>query len=109
MGENVSPQSFLASKYLHKRSDNSIGKRPTSVSAFSFLSCALSANLDGSQDASIACIKHGPCQDLLQRLKNYDLSDEQVNPFEDIQNEDVEMEDRTELQIDEDEDVLIDI
>ena len=68
-----------------------------------------SANLDGSQDESIACIRHGPCQDLLQRLKNYDLSDDQVNPFEDIQDEDVEMEDRTELQIDEDEDVLIDI
>ena len=52
---------------------------------------------------------HGPCQDLLQRLKNYDMSDDQVNPFEDIQDEDVEMEDRTELQIDEDKDVLIDI
>jgi len=37
----------------------------------SFLSCALSANLDGSQDESIACIKYRPCQDLLQRLKNY--------------------------------------
>jgi len=37
------------------------------------------------------------------------LSDDQVNPFEDIQDEGIEMEDRTELQIDEDEDVLIDI
>ena len=84
-------------------------KLPKELIEKSFLSCALSANLDGSQDKSIACIKHRPCQDLLQRLKNYDLSDDQVNPFEDIQDEDVEMEDRTELQIDEDEDVLIDI
>jgi len=84
-------------------------KLPKELIEKSFLSCALSANLDGSQDESIACIKHGPCQDVLQHLKNYDLSDDQVNPFEDIQDEDVEMEDRTELQIDEDEDVLIDI
>ena len=79
-------------------------KLPKELIETPFLSCALSANLD----ESIACIKHGPCQDLLQRLKNYDLSDDQVNPFDDIQDEDVEMEDRTELQIDE-EDVLIDI
>ena len=57
----------------------------------------------------IACIKHGPCQDLLQHLNNYDLSDDQVNLFEDNQDEDVEMEDRSKLQVDEDNDVLIDI
>ena len=47
-------------------------KLPKELIEKSFLSCAPSANLDGSQEESIACIKHGPCQELLQRLKSYD-------------------------------------
>ena len=44
-----------------------------------------------------------PCQDLLQRLQNYEWNEDNVNPFENIPDEDKEMEDITELQIDQQE------
>ena len=40
-------------------------KLPRELIQKSFVSCALSTKLDGTEDGSIACIKHGPCQDLL--------------------------------------------
>ena len=42
---------------------------PTDVIARSFKVCALSTNVDGSEDDQIVCIKHGPCQNLLEKLK----------------------------------------
>ena len=44
-----------------------------------------------------------PCQDLLQRLQNYEWNEDNVNPFENILHEDKEMEDIAELQIDQEE------
>ena len=44
-----------------------------------------------------------PCQDLLQRLQNYEWNEDNVNPFENIPDEDKEMEDIAELQIDQEE------
>ena len=41
-----------------------------------------------------------PCQDLLQHLQNYEWNEDNVNPFENIPDEDKEMEDIAELQID---------
>ena len=62
----------------------------------------------------ISCIKHGPCQDLLQRLQNYKWNEDNVNQFEIIPDEDTEMEDIAELQIDQEdiegtEDIDIDV
>ena len=78
-------------------------KLPRELIQKSFVSCALSTKLDGTEDGSIACIKHGPCQDLLQHLQNYEWNEENVNPFENIPDEDKEMEDIAELQIDQEE------
>ena len=78
-------------------------KLPRELIQKSFVSCALSTKLDGTEDGSIACIKHEPCQDLLQRLQNYEWNEENVNPFENIPDEDKEMEDIAELQIDQEE------
>ena len=36
-------------------------KLPTDVIIRSFKVCALSTNLDGSEDDQIVCIRHGPC------------------------------------------------
>ena len=44
-----------------------------------------------------------PCQDLLQCLQNYEWNEDNVNPFENIPDEDKEMEDIAELQIDQEE------
>ena len=78
-------------------------KLPRELIQKSFVSCTLSTKLDGTEDGSISCIKHGPCQDLLQRLQNYEWNEENVNPFENIPDEDKEMEDIAELQIDQEE------
>ena len=43
------------------------------------------------------------CQDLLQRLQNYEWNEDNVNPFENIPDEDKEMEDIAELHIDQEE------
>ena len=74
----------------------------------------MSTKLDGSEDGNIACIKREPCQDLLQRLQNYEWNEDNVNPFEIIPDEDTEMEDIAELQIDQEdiegtEDIDIDV
>ena len=40
-----------------------------------------------------------PCQDLLQHLQNYEWNEDNVKPYENIPDEDKEMEDIAELQI----------
>ena len=44
-----------------------------------------------------------PCQHLLQSLQNYEWNEDNVNPFENIPDQDKEMEDIAELQIDREE------
>ena len=44
-------------------------KLPEDIIKKLFKVCALSTSLDGAEDAEIMCIKHGPCQNLLQRLQ----------------------------------------
>ena len=78
-------------------------KLPRELMQKSFVSCALSTKLDGTEDGSIACIKHGPCQDLLKRLQNYEWDEDNVNIFENIPDEDKEMEDIGELHINQEE------
>ena len=60
----------------------------------SFRSCALTVNVDGSEDESIHCFKKGePCEAGLERLKDTIESIEQSqvgNPFENITESDVE-------------------
>ena len=46
-------------------------KLPTDVIITSFKVCALSTNLDGSEYDQTVCIKHGPCQNLLEKLKSW--------------------------------------
>ena len=48
----------------------------------SFKVCALSTNLDGSEDDQIVSIKHGPCQNLLEKLKVGQLDDVGSDPFD---------------------------
>ena len=59
-------------------------------------------------------LPEGPCQDLLQRLQNYEWNEDNVNPLEIIPDEDTEMEDIGDLQIDQEdiegtEDIDIDV
>ena len=53
---------------------------PAQLIVKSFNVCALSSGLDGSEDNNIACIKHGPCQDLLSRLQAASLDKDQADP-----------------------------
>lgn len=50
----------------------------------SFKVCALSTNLDGSEDDQIMCIKYGPCQSQLRRMQasHLDESDKEKDPFD---------------------------
>ena len=52
-------------------------KLPAEVIKKSFKVCALSSNLDGSEDDQITCIKHGPCQSLLPRLQAFHQEEEE--------------------------------
>ena len=77
----------------------------------SFKICAPSRSLDGSDDDKIMCIKYGPCKDLLERLTS--LKDTDVDPFEEIPEDEVSLEGVPELTMDadnsdEDEGVVID-
>ena len=77
---------------------------------WSFKICA-SGSLDGSDDDKIMCIKYDPCKDLLGRLTS--LEDTDVDPFEEIIEDEDSLEDVPELRMDpdnsdEDEDVAID-
>ena len=45
---------------------------PTDVITRSFKVCALSKNLDGSEDDQIVCIKLGPCQNLKVKVGSHD-------------------------------------
>ena len=58
---------------------------------WSFKICALSGSLDGSDDDKIMCIRYGPCKDLLERLTS--LEDTDVDPFEEIPEDEVCLED----------------
>ena len=78
---------------------------------WSFKVCAQSGSLDGSDADNIMCIRHGPCKGLLERLTS--LEDTDVDPFEEIPEDEVSLEDVPELTMspdnsDEDEDVVID-
>ena len=78
---------------------------------WSFKICALSGSLDGSDDDKILCIKYGPCKDLIELLTRFEDTD--VDPFEDIPEDERSLEDVPELTMepsnfDEDEDVVLD-
>ena len=57
-------------------------KLPAEVIEKSFKVCALSSNLDGSEDDQVTYIKHGPCQSLLPRLQAFHQEEEETDPFE---------------------------
>ena len=76
-------------------------KLQTDVITRSFKVCALSTNLDGSEDNQIVCIKHGPCQNLLEELKVGQLDDVGFDPFEiEVSEEEMCEQDISELIID---------
>lgn len=82
-------------------------KLPEDIIKKSFKVCALSTSLDGAEDAEIMCIKHGPCQNLLQRLQASQLDDEDDDPFDaQISEEDMFEEEVPYLTLDEDDDIL---
>ena len=87
-------------------------KLPAEVIKKSFKVCALSSNLDGSEDDQITCIKHGPCQSLLPRLQAFHQEEEETDPYEctTVSEEEIAQEDVTHLILDEhDEDEILDI
>ena len=47
------------------------------------------------------CINHGPCEELLSRLQNMEEKD--IDPFDEITEDDIAQEDVADLQIDSDE------
>ena len=57
-------------------------KLPADIIKKSFKVCALSNSLDGAEDDQIMCIKHGPCQNLLQKLQASQVDDEEFDPFD---------------------------
>ena len=67
----------------------------------SFKVCALSSSLDGSEDNELICIKHGPCEELLSRLQS--IEEENIDPFDEITEDDIAQDDVADLQIDSDE------
>ena len=64
----------------------------------SFKVCALSSSLDGSEDNELMCIKHGPCEELLSRLQS--IEEEDIDPFDEITEDDIAQEDVADQQID---------
>ena len=48
----------------------------------------------------MACIKHGPCEELLSRLQSIE---EDIDPFDEITEDDIAQEDVVDLKIDSDE------
>ena len=90
----------------------SLEKVTAEVIKKSFKVCALSSNLDGSEDDQITCIKHGPCQSLLPRLQAFHQEEEETDPFEctTVSEEEMAQEDVAQLILDEDdEDEILDI
>ena len=57
----------------------------------SFKVCALSSNLNGSEDGKIIFIQNGPCQELLTRPQSVEV--EQIDPFDNVQEDEDEEED----------------
>ena len=85
---------------------------PAEVIKKSFKVCALSSNLDRSEDDQRTCIKHGPCQSLLPRLQAFHQEEEEIDPFEctTVSEEEMAQEDLAHLILDEhDEDEILDI
>ena len=76
-------------------------KLPGDLIRKSFKVCALSSSLDGSEDNELMCIKHGPCEELLSRLQS--IEEEDIDPFDEITEDDIAQEDVADLQIDSDE------
>ena len=76
-------------------------KLPDDLIRKSFKVCALSSSLDGSEDNELMCIKYGPCEELLSRLQS--IEEEDVDPFNEITEDDIAQEDVADLQIDSDE------
>ena len=75
----------------------------TDVITRSFKVCALSTNLDGSEDDQIVCIKHGLCQNLLEKLKVGQLDEVGSDPFDiEVSEEDMCEKGISELIIDDD-------
>ena len=61
---------------------------PSELIRKSFKVCALSGNLNGSENGEIICIKNGPCQELLTCLQSVEV--EQIDPFDDVQEDEAE-------------------
>ena len=69
--------------------------------------CALSNSLNGTEDYQIMCIKHGPCQNFLQRLQASQLDSEEDHPFDaHILEEDIFEEQVPYVSLNEDNDIL---
>ena len=73
-------------------------KLPDDLIRKSFKVCTLSSSLDGSEDNELMCIKHGPCEELLSRLQS--IEEEDIDPFDEIIEDDIAQEDVADLQID---------
>ena len=54
----------------------------------SFKVCALSSNLNGSENGQVIFIKNGPCQELSTRPQSVEV--EQIDPFDDVQEDEEE-------------------
>ena len=54
--------------------------------------------MDGSEDNEMMCIKHDPCEELLTRLQS--IEEEDVDPSDDIIDNDIAQVDIADLQID---------
>ena len=67
----------------------------------SFKVYALSSSLDGSEDNELTCIKHGPCEELLIHLQS--IEEEDIDPFDEITEDNIAQENVADLQIDSDE------
>ena len=72
-------------------------KLPDDLIRKSFKACALSSSLDGSEDNELMCIKHGPCKELLSRLQS--IEEEDIDPFDEITEDNIAQEDVADLQI----------
>ena len=61
----------------------------------------MSISLDGSEDNELMCINHGPCEERLSRLQS--IEEDDIDPFDEITEDDIAQEDVADLQIDSDE------
>ena len=66
--------------------------------------CALTNNLDRSEDKEMICIKHCPCDHKEPLSHMQSKGEEDVDPFDETKNDNVTQGDAADLQIDHDED-----